>query len=119
MALCDHEEADTRLLIHLKDALLNDCTNCLVRTIDIDVQVILLGKFHCLMTLCQDISVWVAFGAGKNFAYYHINAVYNDLGSDKSLTLLCFTASQDVTPHLHSLEKERRQHGRLGTALKM
>jgi len=90
MALCDHEEADTRLLIHLKDALLNDCTNCLVCTVDTDVQVILLGKFHYLMTLCQDISVWVAFDAGKNFTYYHIHAVYNDLGSEKSLALPVF-----------------------------
>ena len=34
MELCDHEEADTRLLIHLLDALRNGCTNCLVRTVD-------------------------------------------------------------------------------------
>ena len=59
-------------------------------TDDTDVQVILLGKFHYLMTLCQDISVWVAFGTGKNFTYYHINAVYNDLGSEKSLALPVF-----------------------------
>lgn len=28
MAQCDHEEVDTRLLIHLQDALLNGCTTC-------------------------------------------------------------------------------------------
>ena len=51
MELCDHEEADTRLFIHLLDALQNGCTNCLVRTVDTDVIVILIGKFHELITL--------------------------------------------------------------------
>ena len=50
-APCDHEEADTRLLIHLQDALQNKCTNCLVRTFDTDVVVILIGKFHHLITI--------------------------------------------------------------------
>ena len=52
MVPCDHEEADTRLLIHLQDALLNNCTNCLVRTVNTDVVVILIGKFHHLITIC-------------------------------------------------------------------
>ncbi len=89
MASCDHEEADTRLLVHLQDALLNDCTNCLVRTVDTDV-VVLIGKFHHLITLCQEVSIWVAFGTGKNFTYHHINAIYENLGREKSLALPVF-----------------------------
>ena len=46
MESCDHEEADTRILIHLQDALANGCTTCLVRTVDTDVVVIIIGKFH-------------------------------------------------------------------------
>ena len=80
MEPCDHEEADTRLLVHLRDALQNDCTNCLVRTVDTDVIVILIGKFHQLMNLCENANIWVAFGTGKNFTYHHINAIYEDLG---------------------------------------
>ncbi len=90
MAPCDHEEADTRLLIHVQDALLNGCTNCLVRTVDTDVVVILIGKFHHLIALCQDVQIWVAFGTGKNYAYYHINAIYDYLGRAKSLALPVF-----------------------------
>ena len=60
MAPCDYEEADTRLLIHLHDALLNNCTNCLVRTVNTDVVVILIGKFHHLITICQDVNIWVS-----------------------------------------------------------
>ena len=60
MAPCDYEEADTRLLIHLHDAVLNNCTNCLVRTVNTDVVVILIGKFHHLITICQDVNIWVS-----------------------------------------------------------
>ena len=90
MALCDHEEADTRLLIHLQDALLNGCVKCVMRTVDTDVVVILIGKLHHLITLCQDVSIWITFGTGNNFTYYHINAIYEDLGREKSLSLPVF-----------------------------
>ncbi|KAG0725625.1 hypothetical protein GWK47_038253 [Chionoecetes opilio] len=46
MPRCDHEEADTRIVVHLKDALDKGCTNCLVRTVDTDVVAILIGKYH-------------------------------------------------------------------------
>ena len=62
MALCDHEEADTRLLIHLQDALLNSYAKCLVRTVDTDVVVILVVKLHHLITMCRDVNIWVNFG---------------------------------------------------------
>ena len=72
MTQCDHEEADNRMLIHLLDVLGNGCTNCLVCTVDTDVLVILLGKFHHLVALCQDVNVWIAFGSGKNYTHYHL-----------------------------------------------
>ncbi len=90
MESCDHEEADTRLLVHLQDALQNNHANCLVRTVDTDVVVILIGKFHHLITLCQDVNIWVAFGTGKNFKYLHINTIYEDLGREKSMALPVF-----------------------------
>ena len=50
MQSCDHEEADTRMLIHLQDALANGSTTCLVRTVDTDVVVTIIRKFHSLLT---------------------------------------------------------------------
>ena len=100
MTQCDHEEADTRMLIHLLDALRNGCTNCLVCKVDTDVLVILLGKFHHLVALCQDVNVWVAFGLGKNYTHYHINAIYEDLGMEKCLSLSvfhCFTGCDSTS----------------------
>ena len=116
---CDHEEVDTRLLIHLQDALQNGCTNCLVHTVDTDVVVILIGKFHHLITLCQVARILVAFGTGKNFTYHHINDICKDLGRENPWSSLSFTVSRDAILHLHSLEEAGRQHGRLGTAIKM
>ena len=79
MGLCDHEEADTRLIVHLQDVILNGCRNCLVRTVDTDVVVIIIGKFHHLQSLCPNVSIWIAFGAGKDFSYYCINTLYEHL----------------------------------------
>ena len=49
MQACNHEEADTRMLIHLLDAVTNGATTCLIRTVDTDVIVILIGKLHVLL----------------------------------------------------------------------
>ena len=90
MELCNHEEADTRLIVHLKDAILNGSHKVLVRTVDTDVVVIVIGKFCHFKSFCQDVNIWIAFGIGKHFSYIHINAVYEDLGRDKSLALPVF-----------------------------
>jgi 5'-3' exonuclease len=108
MTPCDHEEADTRLLIHLQDALLNGCATCTVRTVDTDVVVILIGKFHHLITLCQNVNIWVAFGTGKNFTYYHINAIYENLGKDMSMALPVFHSFTgcDTTSSFYGIGKK-------------
>ena len=69
----------------MQDALLNGCTNYLLRTVDTDVVVIFLGKFHHMVTLCQDVSILIAFGTGNNFTYHNLNAIYEHLGREKSL----------------------------------
>ena len=104
----DHEEADTRLLLHLIDALNKGQKSCLVRTVDTDVVVILIEKLHYLLHANADADIWVAFGAGKHFTYWHINYAYNDLGEQKSLALRpfhCFTGS-DTTSAFHGRGKK-------------
>eukprot|EP00745_Piridium_sociabile_P012394 TRINITY_DN190_c0_g1_i6.p1 TRINITY_DN190_c0_g1~~TRINITY_DN190_c0_g1_i6.p1 ORF type:complete len:743 (+),score=169.21 TRINITY_DN190_c0_g1_i6:247-2475(+) len=90
MPRCDHEEADTRIVVHLKDALDKGCTNCLVRTVDTDVVAILIGKYHSLTSQHQMAAIWVAFGTGKNFMYLDINAICHALGKDRSTALPIF-----------------------------
>ncbi len=45
MGVSDHEEADTRMCIHIQDALQKGAKKILVRTVDTDVIVILAGHF--------------------------------------------------------------------------
>ena len=52
--------------------------------------VILIGKFHHLISLCRNVNIWVAFGTGKYFTYYNINVIYENLGREKSLALPVF-----------------------------
>ncbi|KAG0711306.1 hypothetical protein GWK47_020863 [Chionoecetes opilio] len=90
MPPCDHEEADTRIVVHLQDSLESGCTTCLVRTVDTDVLVILIGKYHFLASKYPSADIWVAFGSGKNFLFLHINAICSTLGKEKSTALPVF-----------------------------
>ena len=76
MPECNHEEADTGMLLHIQDALENGATTCLVRTVDTDVIVIIVGKFHYLRDQHPAADVWIAFGTGRNFRYLHSYQCY-------------------------------------------
>ena len=90
MQACNHDEADTRILIHLQDALNNGSTTCLVRTVDTDVIVIIAGKFYDLLQQQPAADIWLAFGTGMKFRYIHINTMCNILGLEKSTALPIF-----------------------------
>ena len=62
----------------------------MVCTVDTDVVVIIISKFHHLQSLCPNVTIWIAFGAGKNLFYYCINTLYEHLGGEKSLALPVF-----------------------------
>ena len=67
-----HEEADTRMIYHVGQ--LPSVTNVVVRTVDTNVVVIVLGCFHQL----QDKRIWVESGIQfkNNFRYISINQLY-------------------------------------------
>ena len=69
MPWCDHEEADTRIVVHLKDVLDNRFTTCLICIVNTDIVVILTGKYHSLTSQHQMAAIWVAFETGKNIMY--------------------------------------------------
>ena len=48
---CDHEEADTRIIVHVLHALEHTGNVVQIRTVDTDVVVILVGKFHDITDL--------------------------------------------------------------------
>jgi hypothetical protein len=51
MESCNHEEADTRIFVHGKDALQRGAKNVLIRTVDTDVVVIVISQFSTLRVI--------------------------------------------------------------------
>ena len=89
---CTHEEADTRVMVHLLHAIENGSASVEVRTVDTDIVVLLIGHFFNLHENHLNIDLWVAFGVGKNFQYIHSNSICNDLGREQSRALPIFHA---------------------------
>ena len=62
MKSCNHEEADTRLLLHVIDACNNQWKKITIVTVDTDVVVIALYHYFSL-----DVDeLWIELGAGKD-----------------------------------------------------
>ena len=92
MRSCNYEEADTRILVHVKDALAKGARSVLVRTVDTDVVVILVAQFHTFSLTWPGTSFWVAFGMGKHFQLLSINSICEYLGEQKCRALPFFHA---------------------------
>ena len=83
---CTHEEADTRLLLHVADAVRHGYTKVMARTVDTDVVVIAVAKVQCL-SLSE---LWIEFGVGKHLKYLPARDIYRSIGEEKSQALLAF-----------------------------
>ena len=59
---------------------------------DTDIVVILVGVFCDLAKINPELDLWVAFGTGKNYTHYTINAICSQLGESKSRSLPVFHA---------------------------
>lgn len=92
MPACNHEEADTRILVHVLNALEMGARSISVRTVDTDVVVILVGHFFDMHRAHGPFDVWVAFGMGKHYRCLYINAICNHLGEPRSSALPAFHA---------------------------
>lgn len=106
MLSCNHEEADTRIVVHLYHSL-ETCDKILVRTVDTDVVVILIGKFVDLYEINSAADIWVAFGMGRYFRFLSINAMAASLGTARSRSLPFFHALTgcDTTSNFHGKGK--------------
>ena len=75
LAPCNHEEADTRIFIHVKHASENGMKKILVRTVDTDVVVLAIA----LKRKLELKELWVAFGVGKHMRYLPIHKITSSL----------------------------------------
>lgn len=86
---CNHEEADSRMMLHVAHAAQHDLHQILVCTVDTDVVVLAVMVAE---TLPADNEVWIAFGTGKYLRYLAAHQIALCLGSAKSLALPVFHA---------------------------
>ncbi len=88
LAPCTHEEADSRVLLHVEDATKQGHTKISIRTVDTDVLVL-------AVTTAQRLDIpelWVAFGTGKHFRFIPAHDVASALGADRCIALPMFHA---------------------------
>ena len=90
MEVSQYEEADVRIIVHMKHAL--DCghENFIVRTSDTDVLVLIIGHFHKLEEMYSRLRVTVDFGTGKTRKLFDVRGICEKLGRDKSISLPVF-----------------------------
>ena len=80
---CNHEEEDTRIILHLLDAAQRGHTRLTVRTTDTDLVVLVVSQMHYIPAT----EVWLAFGVGKHFRYIAAHEIARQLGTPKSKAL--------------------------------
>lgn len=85
---CTHEEADTRILLHLEHAVRAGHSKILIRTVDTDVVVLAITSAQRLNIL----ELWIGFGAGKNFRFLAAHEMSRALGPDRCVALPMFHA---------------------------
>lgn len=88
LAPCTHEEADTRLMLHVLDASSSGHKRIKIRSNDTDVIVLAISVAN---TLPAD-EVWVTYGSGKNVQHIPAHAIATYLGQDKASSLPMFHA---------------------------
>ena len=88
LAPCTHEETDTRIFLHLEDAVQHGHNRVLIRTVDNDVVVLAVASAQRL-DLAE---LWIAFGVGKNFQFFVAHEIAKVLGCDQCIALPMFHA---------------------------
>eukprot|EP00794_Sanderia_malayensis_P013365 gene13365-14740_t len=86
---CNHEEADTRIFVHLRDAQQGQGLHrVIIHTVDADV--VVLGV--AAVVRLNDLQLTIAFGSGQHFRYINVNKIAVLLGEEKARALPMFHA---------------------------
>ena len=88
LAPCSHEEADTRMMVHVADAA-KQYNTVIIHTVDSDV---VLAVFVFAQLVPSLTALWVAFGTGKNYRLIPAHRIYAAIGNMKSQALPMFQA---------------------------
>jgi hypothetical protein len=89
LAPCNHEEADTRLMLHAAHAAHAGHSKIIIRTVDTDVVVLAVALAR---TLGKDNEMWVSFGTGKSFRFLAAHEIAQAPSPEKAHALPMFHA---------------------------
>ena len=89
MGQCNHEEADTRIVVHARHALETGAESILVRTVNTDIVVILVGKLYdlALQQLCKNVGrIW--HGTSFLIHQHQQNMLHSQRGQSESIACI-------------------------------
>lgn len=102
---CEHEEADSRIVFHLKKS---KCNNIILRTSDTDIAIITLGNIE---KINKEKRVWMETGhvSNNSLRYINLSNLYSTLGPDLCRALPAFHAFTgcDYTAAFYGKGKKR------------
>ena len=91
VAPCSHEEADTRIFVHAKHAVMEGNQTLMIKANDTDVVVIAISILPSLQELGLQ-KLWIAFGQGKHLKWIPIHDIVSSIGPEKTSGILFFHA---------------------------
>ncbi|KAK3920030.1 Chromosome-associated kinesin KIF4 [Frankliniella fusca] len=77
---CNHEEADTRIMLHVQDAVQQGRERIMIRTVDTDVVVVAVS---CVQKLTSLKELWIHIGTGANQKFLADHEIAESLGCDQ------------------------------------
>ena len=103
----DHEEADSRMMLHLQHAVMAGHKVAFVRTVDSDVVVLSIHHYPTFQNLGLT-GLWIGFGCGKSYRDTPVHEVSAQLGPNRCLALPFFHAftGSDLTSRLFGIRKK-------------
>lgn len=88
---CHHEEADTRIFVHVKSAVIQGHKSVMIKANDTDVVVIALHSMSFLKNLGLQ-NLWLAYGQGKHTCWIPMHELLESVGLSKASGILYFHA---------------------------
>jgi len=85
---CSHEEADTRIFVHAKDATTDGSKSLIIKANDTDILVIAVSVLPSL----QELGMWIAFDQGANLRWIPVHEIVSAIGPEKASGIPYFHA---------------------------
>ena len=106
---CDHEEADSRIMLHVQHALSEGMNRIKILSNDTDVIIIALGIYHKLRSTYLFDDIAIEFGMKKNHKSISLKALAEDLGELRCKALPFFHAftGSDTTSAFKGIGKKK------------